>query len=76
MMIRKRKIYDTSYDANFLHVGFNANGAYFSNKELRQSYKTLEGQPINVDHDDDVVVGEITQAKFIPNDGVVISANV
>ncbi len=63
---------DITFDAYVVHVGFNANGAYFDKGELAKSFESFHNQPVNVNHKANTEVGKINKAYWIDNEEAVI----
>lgn len=55
------------FDADLVHEGPNANGHIFTAEEMRRSWQTLLGQPIDVDHEFTVeaAVGKVYAVRLV-----------
>lgn len=63
--MNKDKDNKISFDAILVSNGFNSNNHYFAQKELRESFKTVVNQPVNIGHDSDLVIGSINDSKLL-----------
>lgn len=60
-----KTLYDKYYlNCPFVHEGFNANGCYFYENELREHYETANGVPIDWEHNFDQIIGVHTNAAL------------
>lgn len=53
------------YFVEGVHEGANANGAHFFADELTKAYKTMAGQPIDWEHDQEEIIGVSQEVELV-----------
>lgn len=56
----------------FVSSGENLNKAYFKSSELVKSAYTIDNKPLDIEHEEDQIVGHIYSSKFIDGSGSVL----
>lgn len=55
--------------AVFVSSGMNKNGAVFMGSELVKARKTIPGKAVDIEHDEQTVIGHITNSVYLTRDG-------
>ena len=67
----KRQLDLQYFTSIFVSSGFNLNAAYFLPSELISADKTVTDKPLDVEHDQEKIVGHIYSHAFVHKDGTV-----
>ena len=56
----------------FVSSGMNLNGAFFLPSELLLAHRSASGKPLDIEHQEDQIVGHINAHAFVYKDGSVL----